>query len=738
MASQRIGFFVLPVLLCAAAAYATIFGNVRGIVHDPDHRPIQGAQVTIRSASSAWLQTAQTDSDGQFEFSAVPVGEYRVTVVSEGLNPMEQRVVVASGSAPVLHFQLKLAVAHESVEVSENADAVNPESSTTATLVERAQIERTPGADRTNSLAIITDYVPGAYVTHDQLHIRGGHQVTWSVDGVPVPNTNIASNVGPQFDPKDVDVFEIQRGGYSAEYGDRTYGVFNVIPRTGFERNREGELVSSYGSFRQTNDQLSLGSHTERFAYYASVNGNRSDFGLETPTPAVIHDLVSGFGGFGTLVFNANQANQLRLVASLRRDHYQIPNDPGQQARGIRDVERESDAFVNFSWVHTAGPGVLLTVSPFYHFNRAHYIGGSSDTPLSPEDNRGSTYAGAQITLSAVTGKHNARAGIYGFGQRDNTLFGITANDGSDLSLRQKETIAGNLEALFLEDQYKILPWLTLNGGVRLTHFSGAISENAASPRAGAAIRIPRLNWVLRGFYGRYYQAPPLSTVSGPLLAFALDQGFGFLPLHGERDEQHEFGLTIPLRGWTFDVDNFHTRARNFFDHNVLGNSNIFFPVTIDGARIRGWEVTVRSPKLFHRGQAHLAYSNQHAEGFGAVSGGLTDFSPPEEGFFLLDHDQRHTLSTGFAVSLPRHAWAAGNFSYASGFADNGGPAHLPGHTTADLSLGKSMGESWSVSVNALNVANRRFLLDNSLTFGGMHFADPRQIFVQLRYRFHY
>jgi outer membrane receptor protein involved in Fe transport len=42
------------------------------------------------------------------------------------------------------------------------------------------------------------------------------------------------------------------------------------------------------------------------------------------------------------------------------------------------------------------------------------------------------------------------------------------------------------------------------------------------------------------------------------------------------------------------------------------------------------------------------------------------------------------------------------------------------------------------VSVTALNLTNRRFLLDNSTTFGGTHYADPRQIYVQLRYRFHY
>jgi len=40
--------------------------------------------------------------------------------------------------------------------------------------------------------------------------------------------------------------------------------------------------------------------------------------------------------------------------------------------------------------------------------------------------------------------------------------------------------------------------------------------------------------------------------------------------------------------------------------------------------------------------------------------------------------------------------------------------------------------------VNVLNVANRRVLLDNSLTFGGFHYNNPREIYGEIRYRFHY
>jgi len=729
---------LFSVVFSVGALWAVVFGAVRGVVHDPDHRPVVGAQVVLKSTSSDFSRTLSTGQDGNFEATSIPVGSYQVTVTQAGFAPAAQEVVVASGSAPVLHFQLNLGAVTQSVNVSEGALAINPEQMTPAVMISRQQIQAMPGADLSNSFNMITDFVPGAWMTHDQLHIRGGHQVSWAIDGVPIPNTNIASNVGPQIDPKDIDYIEAERGGYSATYGDRSYGVFDVVPRTGFERDSEGELYTTFGTFAQTNDQLNFGSHTQKFAYFASVNGNRSNYGLETPGPDVLHDRVWGTGGMASFIYNRDANDQFRFVTSLRRDDYQIPIDPAQEAAGIRDVERERDAVTDFSWAHTFRPGLLLTVSPFYHFNVANYDGDANDYPLSTTQHRTSHYAGSQIALNAVTTRHNASVGIYQFGQWDNESVNLIANDGSAPPLAQGKPSQGNLEAIFLEDQYKALSWLTLTAGVRLTHFAGAISENAASPRLGGTVRIPHLNWVLRGFWGEYYQAPPLSTVTGPLLNFAVSQGLGFIPLRGERDQEHQFGLNIPLRGWSLDVNNYHQRAHNYFDHNAIGNSNVFFPLTIDGARLYGWEVSIRSPRIARRGEVYLAYACAHAEGAGAISGGLTAFSPPDSGYFQLDHDQRHTLHAGFNLTLPWHAFAGGNLYYGSGFTDGSSdvPAHLQEHTTFDVSAGKAVAESLTLSVTALNLTNRRFLLDNSATFGGTHYAEPRQIYLEIRYKF--
>src|SRR3984885_13340491 len=745
--------------ISSLAALANVYGAVRGVVHDPQHRPVQGAMVMLKAKSSDWTRTATTDADGEFQIIAVPLGDYSVAIASPGFAQTALDVTVISGTVPTVHFQLQIATENSKVTVSATSAVVSTDSATPITLVDQLDIARTPGADRSNSLALITDYVPGSYVTHDMLHIRGGHQTTWLLDGIPVINTAIAQNVGPQFDPKDLEYVEVDRGSYGAEFGDRTYGVFNVVPRTGFERNRQAELVLSAGNFYQTNDALSFGSHSERFAYYASVNANRSNLGIQTPVPQIVHDAENGYGGFGSLIFNVDPSNQLRFITSLRKDYYQIPYDPNPNdienapiaANGfaaqypsldLRDGDHESDAIANFSWVHTFNSKLLLTVSPFFHYNAADYDSAVTD-PVATTEHRGSTYGGGQVSFGANLAKNNLQVGVYSFYQQDNELFGATFTHGTgNPPFTDTEHPTGSLEAFFIDDKFKPVPWLTLTAGMRPTHFSGGVSENAISPRFGVALNVPHLNWTFRAFYGHYYHAPPLITASGPLIQFATANNLGFIKLNGERDEEHQFGLTIPYHGWILDADNFRTNVVNFFDHNNIGESNLFFPITIAQAVVRGWELTLRSPRIAHRGQLHLAYSNQIAEGGGAITGGLTNFSLPA-GLSPLDHDQRNTLNLGGDVTLPWRAYASTNIYYGSGFSNAfpGQPypgAYLPQHTTFDLSVGKDFGERFSASLNAMNVANRRVELDNSVTFGGFHWNNPREIYVELRYRFHY
>jgi hypothetical protein len=77
---RQVASLTAVVLFLGTVALATIFGSVRGIVHDPQHRPIQGAQVTLKAQNSDWTTTLDSDANGEFDFNSVPIGNYTVTV----------------------------------------------------------------------------------------------------------------------------------------------------------------------------------------------------------------------------------------------------------------------------------------------------------------------------------------------------------------------------------------------------------------------------------------------------------------------------------------------------------------------------------------------------------------------------------------------------------------------------------------------------------------------------------
>ena len=761
---HRLSVFLAAAIFLAACvpARATVFATVHGVVHDPQHRPLAGAEVALKAADSAFTLTAKTDAEGEFDLQQAPIGIYHLQIGAPGFATVTETLTIASGTNAVVHVALPVASATESVEVqgaTAQVDSVTP-----TTLVTRAMIEETPGASRATSFAAITDYVPGAYMCHDMLHVRGGHQTSWLIDVVNIPNTSIASNVGPQISPADTDQIEVQRGSLTADIGDRTYGVFNVAPRNGFERDREAELHITGGNFYTGETTLSAGDHSQKTAWYASVAAARSNYGLETPIAPVYHDATNSQSGFGSFLVNPNASDQLRFNGQLRQDFFQVPYDPKQDwlnrlynSSGLRDGQTERDGFFIADWVHTLSPTALFEVAPFYHWNAANYDSKPADIPTATIWDRTSNYAGLQASVRGDVKRNNLAATFYSFYQHDSSLFGVVFHDGSGAAAipPEADAVSGGIVEGSLSDSYRVTDWLTLLAGLRLSSFHGGVTENHADPRVGAAVTIPRLHWVLRGFYGRYYQAPPLASIQGPLLAYANANNTGFVALQGERDEEHEFSIQIPYRGWALDVDNFKTRVNNFLDHSNIGDSNLYIPITVDGALVRAWEATLRSPSLWRRGQFHLAYSNQIAEQRGAINGGLICTSGCGDGFDYtpVDHDQRHTLNTGFTATLPLRGWFSSNVYYGSGFSNGtagaidpatGNPIspyqgnYLPAHTTFDVSAGKTFSENVKFAVTVVNVTNHRVLTDSSLTIGGFHYNDPRQISAELRYRFHF
>ena len=75
---HRISIFLVLSFLLGISARATLYGTIRGVVHDQKHRPIADAEVVLKAEGSDYSRTAHTDESGEFIFDAVALGDYSI------------------------------------------------------------------------------------------------------------------------------------------------------------------------------------------------------------------------------------------------------------------------------------------------------------------------------------------------------------------------------------------------------------------------------------------------------------------------------------------------------------------------------------------------------------------------------------------------------------------------------------------------------------------------------------
>src|SRR5262245_38019351 len=89
-----VALLLVSVALTPASARAAVFGDVRGVIVDPQDRPMKDVAVTLQARRSALTQAAATDASGAFVFRAVPLGEYVLAAESPGFSRVERPIEV--------------------------------------------------------------------------------------------------------------------------------------------------------------------------------------------------------------------------------------------------------------------------------------------------------------------------------------------------------------------------------------------------------------------------------------------------------------------------------------------------------------------------------------------------------------------------------------------------------------------------------------------------------------------
>jgi hypothetical protein len=234
----RTAALTLGLLLILAPAFAsaqTNLGTFRGKVADEQGGVVPGATVTARQVQTNVTRNSVTDSNGQYFIPNLPAGSYELTVELAGFGTARQsELVLRVGLEATVNFVLKLAAVQESVTVSAQATLVETQH-TVGLNIDTKQLDALPTFNR--NFSDLAQLTPGVTSTGSgSMGFSASGQAQYQNNVFVDGGTNAMQFYGIQADtfPQDwIQEFEVMTNGFSAEFGNASGAVLNVITRSG-------------------------------------------------------------------------------------------------------------------------------------------------------------------------------------------------------------------------------------------------------------------------------------------------------------------------------------------------------------------------------------------------------------------------------------------------------------------------------------------------------------------------
>jgi outer membrane receptor protein involved in Fe transport len=263
----------LLILPCTFAQETT--AGIQGTVKDPSNAVIAAATVEVTSPALIGVRRVQTDEGGNFRISALPVGEYTITVSATGFRTARlPGIDLTAGRLPSIDVKLEVGAVAETVEVSSSAPVVDLTQSKVATTVEREALDNLPTG---RSFQSVIPFAPGARLEPLQSGTATagsvlGFQVdgasdgenVYMVDGVNI--TNIQNGgVGKDFQMEFIQEVQVKTSSFEAEFGGALGGVINVVPKRG-SNDWHGQVLGYLRSnaFNANNRDRALGTDPDK------------------------------------------------------------------------------------------------------------------------------------------------------------------------------------------------------------------------------------------------------------------------------------------------------------------------------------------------------------------------------------------------------------------------------------------------------------------------------------------
>jgi outer membrane receptor protein involved in Fe transport len=555
------------------------------------------------------------------------------------------------------------------------------------------------------------------------LHVRGEHaNLQYRIDDVLLPEG--IAGFGLELDPRFIQSMQLIDGSLPAQYGFRTAGIVDIQTKSG--NYQPGGEVSFYGgSYDTFRPSFEFGGSEGKFNYFIDGSYDHNELGIENPTGSstAIHDETEQFKTFMYGSYIIDPSSRLTMMASASYSDYQVPdqqnlpsgtapggatwasamtsaNVPGYSgifnSANDNENQNEQNYYTSLSYQKSAGD-LNFQVSVFGRESEQHFTPDPiGDLWLDGEASEVHRYlysAGLQADGSYQLGDyHTIRAGgsFLAESTQNNTsttVFDLDAGGnptGALQNISDNYPLYGLFMGMYLQDEWKIFPQLTLNAGARFDIYESSFdSENQFSPRANLVYK-PTDSTTLHGGYSRYFTPPPIEDVSGGALAkFAGTSGapatFQDDPVKAERANYFDAGVTqnvIP--GLNMGLDGYYKTAQNQLDDGLFGQTLILSAFNYEKGRIYGLEFTASYETNGFAAYGNLAYSEGRGENWNSAQFLFTpaDLAYVHSHWIYLDHDQTVSATTGVSYRFKEahNASTLGylDIVYGSGLRQNG------------------------------------------------------------------
>jgi outer membrane receptor protein involved in Fe transport len=577
-------------------------------------------------------------------------------------------------------------------------DQIIPDLGATAHAFSKEQIETlSQGANAPfNEVILRAPGVAQDSAANGDLHVRGEHaNLQYRINDVLLPEG--ITGFGLELDPRFVESMQLITGSLPAAYGFRTAGVVDIHTKSGaFENGGTADMYG--GSYDTLRPSFEYGGSQGKWNYFIDGSYDHNALGIENPTPSstAIHDDTDQYRSFLYASRILSDTSRVTLMGSASYSDFQVPNTPGLpvgtapgtepwesgafDSSTLNENQNEQNYFGVVTYQKSAGD-LNLQASVFGRNSSVHFtpdpVGDLFFNGVASDVERKLYSGGLQVDASYELGdKHTIRAGLmlldeYLSADASTTAILMDSTDpgsfnplpGSPTTTIVQNGVSHALFAgVYLQDEWKILPGVTINYGARFDqYYSTFDKENQPSPRVNI-IWQPADSTTLHAGYARYFTPPPLENVSaGDIAAFngtANESPAGpnapDSPVKAERANYFDVGVSQKLApGLQVGVDGYYKAARNQLDDGLFGQTLILSAFNYAKGEVYGVEFTGSYNRGGFSTYANLALSEAKGKDWNSAQFLFdpTDAAYVKNNWIHLDHDQLVSGSFGAAYT---------------------------------------------------------------------------------------